>query len=60
VNGKKLNSVAADQYQLMVEHFVRVARGKEAMKYPVEDSIKQMRVLDAIFASVKKGKAVKV
>jgi predicted dehydrogenase len=60
VNGKKVPSVAADQYQLMVEHFVRAARGKEALKYPVEDSIRQARVLDAVFASVRKGKTVKV
>jgi D-xylose 1-dehydrogenase (NADP+, D-xylono-1,5-lactone-forming) len=51
LNGEDLSSVAADQYQLMVEHFVRAARGEEALKYPVADSIKQMKVLDALFAS---------
>jgi D-xylose 1-dehydrogenase (NADP+, D-xylono-1,5-lactone-forming) len=51
LNGEDLPSVAADQYQLMVEHFVRGARGEEALKYPVADSIKQMKVLDALFAS---------
>jgi D-xylose 1-dehydrogenase (NADP+, D-xylono-1,5-lactone-forming) len=51
VNGQDVPSTAADQYQLMVGHFVRAARGEEALRYPVSDSVKQMRVLDALFAS---------
>lgn len=43
-----------DQYQLQVEAFVRAVNGKE-MVLPLEDSVKNQRVLDAIFASAKGG-----
>lgn len=60
LNGEPVPSVAADQYQLMVEHFVRAARKEEALLYPVDDSIRQMRVLDAIFESARTGETVKL
>ncbi|MEO8667200.1 MAG: Gfo/Idh/MocA family oxidoreductase [Bauldia sp.] len=43
----------ADQYQLQGEAFSRAVRGKEKLGYGVEDSILQMRVIDAIFRSEK-------
>jgi D-xylose 1-dehydrogenase (NADP+, D-xylono-1,5-lactone-forming) len=60
VNDQPVPSVAADQYQLMVEHFVRAARGEDALKYPVADSIRQMKVLDALFASADGAGIVKL
>ena len=60
LNGEPIPSVAADQYQLMVEHFVRAARGEEKLLYPAADSIRQMRVLDATFESARTGLPVKI
>jgi predicted dehydrogenase len=60
VNGETVASVAADQYQLMVEHFVRAARGEEAPRYPAEEAVRQMRVLDALFQSARKGQPVRL
>jgi D-xylose 1-dehydrogenase (NADP+, D-xylono-1,5-lactone-forming) len=60
LNGETVASVAADQYQLMVEHFVRAARGEEALRYPAEEAVRQMKVLDALFESAKLGQWVKV
>ena len=60
LNGQDFPSTAADQYQLMVEHFVRAARGEEALRFPVSDSIKQMKVLDALFASAGGAGVVKL
>lgn len=60
LSGEPIPSVAADQYQLMVEHFVRAARGEEALKYPAEEAIRQMRVLDALYQSTSKGEPVRL
>ena len=60
VNGETVPSVTADQYQLMVEHFVRAARGEEALRYPVEEAVRQMRVLDALFRSAREDRSVGV
>ena len=49
--GEPVEIEAADQYQLMVEHFVDAARGETRLRYGVEDSIAQATVLDQIFAS---------
>jgi D-xylose 1-dehydrogenase (NADP+, D-xylono-1,5-lactone-forming) len=55
VNGVVEKTVAADKYQLMVEQFVRAARGEEALAYPMENSILQMKVLDALAQSARTG-----
>lgn len=44
-----------DQYQLQVEAFVRAVHGDDTA-FSLEDSIKNQRVLDAIYASGKSGK----
>ena len=38
----------ADEYQLMVEHFADAVLEKTELLYPVEDSIGNMQVLDAL------------
>lgn len=43
-----------NQYQLQVEAFVRAVRG-EGTAFSLEDSVKNQRVLDAIYASGKSG-----
>ncbi|HEU4742950.1 MAG TPA: Gfo/Idh/MocA family oxidoreductase [Meiothermus sp.] len=60
VNGQEEAQPAADQYQLMVEHFVRAARGQEPLRYPAEEAVRQMRVLDALYASARAGRTVRL
>lgn len=47
-------------YALMVQHFQRVARGEEALRFPPQDAVKQARVLDALFESARSGARVAV
>ena len=45
---------AADEYALEVEHFCNVVRGEEAaLRWSIDDAVKQMRVLDALRESAK-------
>ena len=46
----------ADQYRLQGEAFSRAVRGLEPLACGVEDAIRQMRVLDALFRSAKSGR----
>jgi predicted dehydrogenase len=60
-NGKELGDASAktiklpkaDQYQLEAEAFTRAVEGKEPLEFGLEDAIKQMRVIDAVFRSEK-------
>ncbi len=62
-NGKKLADASAktvklpkaDQYQLEAEAFTRAVQGKEPLEFGLDDAIKQMRVIDAVFRSEKSG-----
>jgi predicted dehydrogenase len=47
-SGTRQPIAGADQYQLMVEHFADAVLGRSALAYPPEDSIANMRVLDAL------------
>jgi len=47
---------SADQYQLQGEAFSRAVRGVEKPLYGVEDAVRQMRVLDALFRSAETGR----
>ncbi len=49
---------AADEYQLMVEHFVEAVRGIAAPAFPVSDSVRNMRVLDALAEAARSGETV--
>jgi predicted dehydrogenase len=46
---------AVDQYTEQAEAFALAVLGQHRLEWGVEDSIRQMRVLDAIFASEKSG-----
>jgi predicted dehydrogenase len=48
----------ADEYRLMVEHFVDAARGIAPPAFPISDSIGNMRVLDALAAAARSGETV--
>jgi len=53
LGGEPVEMEAADQYQLMVEHFVAAARAETPLRYSLEESIAQATVLDQIFASAR-------
>ena len=40
------------QYECEVSNFARAVRGEKPLEFGVEDAIKQMKVIDALFASV--------
>jgi predicted dehydrogenase len=44
---------ALDQYEEEIANFSRVLRGEAAPFFGIEDAVANMRVLDAIFASMK-------
>ena len=50
----------ADEYQLMVEHFSDAALGRTHLDYAADDSIANMRVLDAMAEAAQSGETVKV
>lgn len=60
LNGEAVASMAADPYQLMVEHFVRAARGEEGLRYPTGEAIRQMKVLDALYESATRQQPVQL
>jgi predicted dehydrogenase len=48
----------ADEYQLMVEHFADAVRGLADPVFPISDSVRNMRVLDALAAAARSGETV--
>jgi D-xylose 1-dehydrogenase (NADP+, D-xylono-1,5-lactone-forming) len=58
VNGVPETTVAADKYKLMVEQFVRAANGEEPLSYDMQNSIANMKVLDALASSARTGAKV--
>jgi len=47
---------ACDQYTLQGEVFSQVIRGEAQLEFGIEDAIKNMRVIDAMFKAAKSGK----
>ena len=54
--GTRQPIAGADQYQLMVEHFADAVLGRSALAYPPEESIANMRVLDALSRAARSGR----
>lgn len=54
--GIRQQIAGADQYQLMVEHFADAVLGRSALAYPPEESIANMRVLDALSRAARSGR----
>ena len=50
----------ADEYQLMVEHFSDAVLGRAELDYTPQDSVANMRVLDALAEAAKTGNTVNV
>ncbi|MFC1813918.1 Gfo/Idh/MocA family protein [Thermodesulfobacteriota bacterium] len=48
----------ADEYQLMVEHFSEAVVNGTSPSVPIQDSIQNMRVLDALASSARSGRTV--
>jgi len=44
-----------NQYTLQGDHFARVIRGEEVLDFPLEDAVKNMAVIDAIYRSGETG-----
>ena len=55
-DAKRVVIPTADQYRMQGEAFSRAVRGLEPLAYGVEDAIRQMRVLDALFRSAESGR----
>ncbi len=49
---------AADEYQLMVEHFADAVLGKTALDFQPEESVRNMRVLDGLAEAAQNGSTV--
>jgi len=49
-----------DQYQLMVEHFADAALGSGSLDFPPEESVNNMRVLDALAQAARESRPVAV
>jgi predicted dehydrogenase len=50
----------ADEYQLMVEHFAEAVLGETTLAYSPEESVQNMRVLDALAEAARVGKTVRL
>ncbi|MGI9508009.1 MAG: Gfo/Idh/MocA family protein [Geminicoccaceae bacterium] len=44
-----------NQYTLQGDHFARVVRGQAALDFPLEDAVKNMAVIDALYRSGESG-----
>jgi len=58
--GQRHTVKGADEYQLMVEHFADAVQQKTNLNFSPDDSIANMRVLDAIAEAARTGKTVRV
>mgnify|MGYP000128969176 FL=1 len=55
LNGSAIETPAASHYSLMLEHFTAAIRGEVELRYPPQESVRQMRVLDALRQSARQG-----
>ncbi len=57
-NGQRMPVQGADEYRLMVEHVADAIRGRAALAYPPEESVRNMQVLDALARAAATGETV--
>jgi len=50
----------ANSYALMVEDFNRAVTGEAPPRFPAEDAVKNMRVIDALYRSAREGGTIEV
>ncbi len=58
--GEQHVTPGADEYELMVEHFADAVLGKATLALTPEESVRNMRVLDALAEAAKTGKTIKL
>jgi predicted dehydrogenase len=58
--GDRMVVPGADEYQLMVEHFSDAVLRESKLDFQVEDSIANMKVLDALARAALTGNTVKL
>jgi predicted dehydrogenase len=56
--GEKHLTPGVDEYQLMIEHFSDAVSGKTPLDFPPEESIRNMRVMDALSRAARTGNTV--
>ena len=54
-HAREISFPAVNQYALQGERFSRLVRGEAVERFPLEDGIANMKVLDAVFRSAKSG-----
>jgi predicted dehydrogenase len=57
---EEIIATGANSYHLEVEDFVRAYRTHQPPRWPAEDAVANMAVLDALYASARKGQAISV
>ena len=57
-HGRQHLVAGVDQYRLMVEHFADVVLGRRPPAFDIEDSLANMRVLDAVASAARSGATV--
>lgn len=55
-----IETVMANQYQRQIDAFSRAVRGIAPLAHGIEDAIRQMRAIDAVFAAGRSGRWVNV
>ncbi|WP_306453838.1 Gfo/Idh/MocA family oxidoreductase [Bacillus sp. 7884-1] len=58
--GNRSESVDGDQYKLQIDHFSQAIREESQPAYSAENTLKNMRVIDACYKSVESRRAVGV
>lgn len=59
-HGRPQTTAGVDQYRLMVEHFADVLTGRRPPVFSIEDSVANMRVLDALAEAARSGRTVRL
>jgi predicted dehydrogenase len=60
LNGEACTVRGANQHTLMLEHFAQAIRNQQPLCVPLEDGIRQARVMDALLRSSRTGRSIKV
>ena len=58
LNGEPQTIAACDQYTLQGDHFAKAIWGEAELAVPLEDSLENMRVIDALFGSARTNATV--
>jgi D-xylose 1-dehydrogenase (NADP+, D-xylono-1,5-lactone-forming) len=60
VQGQRSESVYGDQYKLQIDHFSQAIKGNFQPAYTAENTINNMRVIDACYKSIKSKQKVEI